>query len=64
MKKFRLLLTSFCLSFILNIAQAGIVEPVFKQLKDPNLDGEDDEPKPTGKRYCNNGVCLVFKPKE
>ena len=24
----------------------------------------DDGPEPTGKRFCNNGICLIFKPKD
>ena len=35
------------MSFSQSIARAG-VEPVFKQLKDPNLDGEDDDPSTSG----------------
>ena len=24
----------------------------------------DDGPEPTGKRFCNNGICLIFKAKK
>ena len=40
----RLFLIIFCLCFVMQTIHAEIVKPVFKQLKDPNLDGEDNEP--------------------
>ena len=40
----RLFLITFCLCFVMQTIHAEIVKPVFKQLKDPNLDGENDEP--------------------
>ena len=40
----RLFLITFCLCFVMQTIHAEIVKPVFKQLKDPNLDGEDEEP--------------------
>ncbi len=40
----RLFLITFCLCFVMQTIHAEIVKPVFKQLKDPNLDGEDNEP--------------------
>ena len=45
----RLFLITFCLCFIMQTVHAytGIVKPVFKQLKDPNLDGANNEPSTT-----------------
>ena len=51
----RLFLVSFCLCFVIQTVHAGIVEPVFKQLKDPNLDGVDDVPSPTGVNITPDG---------
>ncbi len=44
----RLFLITFCLFFVMQTIHAEIVKPVFKQLKDPNLDGEDNEPSTSG----------------
>ena len=44
----RLFLITFCLCFVMQTIHAEIVKPVFKQLKDPNLDGEDNEPSTSG----------------
>ena len=48
MNKFIGLLIIIMMSFALSIAQAGTVNPVFKQLKNPNLDGEDNDPSTSG----------------
>ena len=37
----RLFLISFCLCFVMQTVHAGIVEPVFKQLKDPKPSGSN-----------------------
>ena len=36
-------------------AQAEIVEPIYKQLKDPNVDGADNLPSPTGVNMTPDG---------
>ena len=41
--------------FILMSAQAGIVEPVYKQLKDPNLDGANNVPSTVSLSITPNG---------
>ena len=44
MRKFFVLIIFALVCFALSIAQDGIVEPVYKQFKSPNLDNEDDNP--------------------
>ena len=47
--------------------ESGSGWPSFFQSLDDVFDTKTDHhigyARPTGKRYCNNGVCLVFKPK-
>ena len=40
-------LPKICLCFVMQTIHAEIVKPVFKQLKDPNLDGANNEPSTT-----------------
>ena len=56
----RLFLILFCLCFVINNVHAGIVEPVFKQLKDPNLDGADNEPSTTSIAITPDGKKMFL----
>ena len=56
----RLFLIIFCLCFVMQTVHAGIVKPVFKQLKDPNLDGEDNEPSTTSIQITPDGKKMFL----
>ena len=55
MRKFFGLIIFAVVCFALSIAQAGIVEPVYKQFKSPNLDNEDDNPSTVSVRITPDG---------
>ena len=55
MRKFFGLIIFIVVCFALSIAQAGIVEPVYKQFKSPNLDNEDDNPSTVSVRITPDG---------
>ncbi len=58
----RLFLITFCLCFIMQTVHAytGIVKPVFKQLKDPNLDGANNEPSTTSIAITPDGKKMFL----
>ena len=58
----RLFLITFCLCFIMQTVHAytGIVKPVFKQFKDPNLDGANNEPSTTSIQITPDGKKMFL----
>ena len=50
----------FIIIYLTTIAQAGIVEPVYKQFKNPNLDGEADEPSTTNIQITPDGKKMFL----
>ena len=52
------LITIMC--FTQSIAQAGIVEPVYKQFKNPNLDGEANEPSTVNIQITPDGKKMFL----
>ncbi len=56
----RLFLVSFCLCFVIQTVHAGIVEPVFKQFKDPNQDGVDNVPSTVSMQITPDGKKMFL----
>ena len=56
----RLFLITFCLCFVMQTIHAEIVKPVFKQLKDPNLDGANNEPSTTSIQITPDGKKMFL----
>ncbi len=56
----RLFLISFCLCFVMQTVHAGIVEPVFKQFKDPNQDGVDNVPSTVSIQITPDGKKMFL----
>ena len=60
MRKFFGLFLITIMCFTQSIAQAGIVEPVYKQFKNPNLDGEADEPSTVNIQITPDGKKMFL----
>ncbi len=56
----RLFLISFCLCFVMQTVHAGIVEPVFKQFKDPNQDGVNNVPSTVSIQITPDGKKMFL----
>ena len=56
----RLFLIVFCLFFVMQTVYAGIVEPVFKQFKDPNEDGVDNVPSTVSIQITPDGKKMFL----
>ncbi len=56
----RLFLIVFCLCFVMQTVHAGIVEPVFKQFKDPNQDGVNNVPSTVSIQITPDGKKMFL----
>ncbi len=56
----RLFLIVICLCFVMQTVHAGIVEPVFKQFKDPNQDGVNNVPSTVSIQITPDGKKMFL----